>query len=140
MQKEYIEREWLIDCFDTIRQNMIMRQVDKYPAACAFAIKEIKDFPAADVVSKDLYEQIKWERDVALAQLKDCGVSLGEKADVVEVVRCKDCKYSGMHCFGTSKEETLACLEIEEDGFIRFATAVKADDYCSRGAKMDKEE
>ena len=62
-------------------------------------------------------------------------------ADVVEVVRCKDCKYSGMYCFGTSKEETLACLETEEDGFIRFATSVKADDYCSRGErKMDKEE
>lgn len=61
-------------------------------------------------------------------------------ADVVEVVRCKDCKYSGMYCFGTSKEETLACLETEEDGFIRFATSVKADDYCSRGErKMDKE-
>ena len=61
-------------------------------------------------------------------------------ADVAEVVRCKDCKYSGMHCFGTSKEETLACLETEKDGFIRFATSVKADDYCSRGErKMDKE-
>ena len=61
-------------------------------------------------------------------------------ADVVEVVRCKDCKYSGMYCFGTSKEETLACLETEEDGFIRFATSVKADDYCSRGErKMNKE-
>lgn len=61
-------------------------------------------------------------------------------ADVAEVVRCKDCKYSGMYCFGTSKEETLACLETEEDGFIRFATSVKADDYCSRGErKMDKE-
>lgn len=62
-------------------------------------------------------------------------------ADVVEVVRCKDCKHSGMYCFGNSKEETLACLETEEDGFIRFATAVKADDYCSGGErKMDKEE
>lgn len=50
MDKEYIDREWLIEHFDTIRQNMIMRQVDKYPAACVFAIKEIKDFPAADVV------------------------------------------------------------------------------------------
>lgn len=90
--KEYIERGWLIDNFDTIRQNMIMRQVDKYPAACAFAIKEIKDFPAADVVSKELYEQIKWERDVALAQLEEYGVSLGEKADVVEVVRCGNCR------------------------------------------------
>ena len=34
---------------------------------------------------RELYEQIKWERDAALAQLKDYGVSLGEKADVVEV-------------------------------------------------------
>lgn len=47
----------------------------------AFIDKE----PAADVVSKGLYEQIKWERDVALAQLEEYGVSLGEKADVVKM-------------------------------------------------------
>ena len=63
-----------------------------------------------------------------------------QSADVAPVTRCKDCKYSGMYCFGTSKEETLACLETEEDEFIRFATSVKADDYCSRGErKMGKE-
>ena len=49
------------------------------------AKRAVKNTPAADVVSKELYEQIKWERDAALAQLKDYGVSLGEKADVVEV-------------------------------------------------------
>lgn len=47
----------------------------------AFIDKE----PAADVVSKGLYEQIKWERDLALAQLEEYGVSLGEKADVAPV-------------------------------------------------------
>lgn len=62
-------------------------------------VDKIKSIPAADVVSKGLYEQIKWERDVALAQLEEYGVSLGEKADVAEVVRCKDCKwYSELVC------------------------------------------
>lgn len=63
--------------------------------------------PAADVVSKGLYEQIKWERDVALTQLEEYGVSLGEKADVMKVrhgrwvnthsdsefAQCSLCKY-----------------------------------------------
>lgn len=78
--------------------------------------------------------------DVLHRYIKEIDLKDIPAADVVEVVRCKDCKYSGMYCFGTSKEETLACLETEEDGFIRFATSVKADDYCSRGErKMDKE-
>ena len=76
------------------------------PSDCdwmAFIDKE----PAADVVSKGLYEQIKWERDVALAQLEEYGVSLGEKADVMKVrhgrwvnthsdsefAQCSLCKY-----------------------------------------------
>lgn len=55
--------------------------------------------------------------------------------DAVPVVRCKDCKWSGMYCFGTSDYEQLACLEVEEDGFVRFATAVDADDFCSYGER-----
>jgi len=57
--------------------------------------------------------------------------------DVEIVVRCKDCKHSGMYCFGTSKEETLACLEIEEDGFVRFATAVPPDHFCACGERRN---
>ena len=84
-------------------------------------------------------EKISQKHGIPLADLVDTLADI-PAADVAEVVRCKDCKYSGMYCFGTSKEETLACLETEEDGFIRFATSVKADDYCSRGErKMDKE-
>lgn len=56
-------------------------------------------------------------------------------ADVVEVVRCKDCKHSGMYAFGFGDTEELACLDIEEDGFIRFATAVDPDSFCSRGER-----
>ena len=91
------------------------------------------------VNATDAAEKIAEKHGIRIADLCD---TFGDipAADVVEVVRCKDCLYSGMYCFGTSKEETLACLETEEDGFIRFATSVKADDYCSRGErKMDKE-
>lgn len=55
-----------------------------------------------------------------------------------QVVRCKDCKRSGMYTFGCGDREHLACLEIEEDGFVRMATAVDDDDYCSRGERKEK--
>ena len=57
--------------------------------------------------------------------------------DAVPVVRCKDCKYSRMYCFGCSDEPVLACCEIEEDDdgneFIRAASSVEPDGYCSKG-------
>ena len=83
MQKEYITK-------DRARQfvcghcNEVCSEEPCEPSDCdwmAFIDKE----PSADVVSKGLYEQIKWERDVALAQLEEYGVSLGEKADVMKV-------------------------------------------------------
>ena len=52
------------------------------------------------------------------------------------VVRCKDCKHSGMYAFGDgSKGEILACLTIEEDGFVRFATGVDPEHFCSYGER-----
>ena len=59
-------------------------------------------------------------------------------AGVVEVLRCKDCKRSGMYAFGCGEQEHLACLEIEDDGFVQMATAVNDDDYCSRGERKEE--
>lgn len=56
-------------------------------------IRALNDAPAADVVSRATFEQVMWERDVAIQQLKDLGVGFGEKADVAPVVRCKDCRW-----------------------------------------------
>ena len=91
----------------------------------AFIDKE----PAADVVSKGLYEQIKWERDVALAQLEEYGVSLGEKADVAEVVHAKwDDNGRCTNCGGHAP-------------YYSMASTYYASPYCFEcGAKMDKEE
>ena len=110
----------------------------------AFIDKE----PAADVVSKGLYEQIKWERDVALAQLEEYGVSLGEKADVVKVrhgrwVFGKDLPDS----FGSiiKNKYHLYCSECHNQAFNKtvdndpdFDVDTQFCQWC--GAKMDKKE
>ena len=45
---------------------------------------------AVNGTSGDLFEQIKWERDVAIQQLKELGYGFGE-----EIIHCKDCEYWG---------------------------------------------
>ena len=46
-----------------------------------------------------VFPQYKWERDVALKQLEEYGIGFAEKKrDMVEVVRCKDCK--AVECMG----------------------------------------
>ena len=57
----------------------------------AYCIDKIK---AVDAVSRGVHYQVRWERDVAMGQLEEHGISFGCIApDVVKVVRCKDCKY-----------------------------------------------
>lgn len=67
-------------------------------------------------------------------------ISIAPTVDAVEVVRCKDCKFSGMYCFWPSHNPKLACLDIEEDGFVRMATTVNPDGYCSKGERKDNDD
>lgn len=68
-------------------------------------------------------EQIKWERDVAMQQLKEHGIPFGGVADdVVKVVRCKDCKFyydnGGDTCI-TEPDWFCADGEVKNDEQIR---------------------
>lgn len=49
-------------------------------------IQRIKKFPIVDAVSRELFEQYKWERDVAIAQLEELGLSLGQKIEYANVI------------------------------------------------------
>ena len=101
------------------------------PSDCdwmAFIDKE----PAADVVSKGLYEQIKWERDVALTQLEEYGVSLGEKADVMKVRHGRWIEQE-KYTFGVMYDCSICDNRILDNGH--------SWNYCPNcGAKMDLEE
>ena len=72
----------------------------------------IDDEPAAEVVSKGLFDQIKWERDVAIAQLEELGIGFGQKFGC-EYCRYKRTSYRNMWCEIFDKimpEDGYCCL------------------------------
>lgn len=80
----------------------------------------------SNVVSRQLFDQIRWERDMALHQLAEHDIPfLGKAPDVVKVVRCKDCVHYEMN----------VCLKIYSDGAVSANAwqKRKPDDFCSYG-------
>lgn len=59
----------------------------------AVLVSDIEKAPIVDAIPRGVLDQVMWERDTAIEQLNSYGVSFGEKADVVKVVRCGDCRY-----------------------------------------------
>lgn len=50
----------------------------------AVGTHEIDKAPTVDAVSKGLFDQIKWERDIAIGQLREIDCQLGQKMDGVK--------------------------------------------------------
>jgi hypothetical protein len=74
---ELIRRRVLLDEFKWLKSVVNESSKDEVEDA----IQRIKNAPAVDAVSKSLYDQIKWERDIALEQLADLGLFLGQKIE-----------------------------------------------------------
>lgn len=57
-------------------------------------LQMIDNTPTVETVSTSAYKQVAWERDLAIHQLSQYGIELGQAKDedLVRVVRCKDCK------------------------------------------------
>lgn len=113
MDKEYIEREPLI--------HELKDRLCIYPARVRRAIVNA---PAADVVSRDLFKQIKWERDIAMTQLEEHGIAFGMKKEYTDVTKVR-------HGYWIDRSNGWRCSECE-----RYNTHDKP--YCPNcGAKMD---
>lgn len=115
---EYIEREALID-------NLNHFAPEHYNALINMLIEKQ---PAADVVSRVAFEQIMWERDQALHQLEEHGLTLGCKADVVPVVRCGECIHDGLTSCPLCYIEKHTLCFINHD----------ADFYCGKGERRSE--
>ena len=93
--------------------------------AIDMAIEALKAEPNK-AVPLSLADVYKWERDIALSQLEEYGICFGEKKrDMVEVVRCKDCRW-----YQKGKNEVDSwqwCMVKHCD--------VRDDDYCSYGCQ-----
>lgn len=79
---ELIRKRVLLDEFEWLKSVVNESSKDEVEDA----IQRIKNAPAVDAVSKSLYDQIKWERDIALSQLEEIGLSLGQIVDDANVV------------------------------------------------------
>lgn len=87
---EYIDRDKILfelfEAYDSIDPRFLRGRAIR--EAIALIKKEINTMPTADVIPKGAYDQVLWERDIAVRQLReDYGVDLGEKkhADVAPV-------------------------------------------------------
>lgn len=87
----YIDRQKLEAHFDPCISGKTAYTADE-------VLYTIQVFPAADVVSKDVYDQIKWERDIAIETLREHGLELGERADVQSVVHAHWRRLSDTWC------------------------------------------
>lgn len=52
--------------------------------ALEYIIKSLEQEPCEDAVSRGVFEQVRWERDVAIEQLKELGYELGQKIEPCE--------------------------------------------------------
>lgn len=77
-------------------------------------------------------EQIQWERDISIEQLREYGVGFGEKKkDLVEVVRCKDC-IKGFQRNPNAKLNLYHC--------DKWKTIMRNCDFCSFGERRYNDE
>ena len=156
----------LIDA-DALVNSYDVRKVTEYDeSGCgidykAVPVKAIEAAPTIDAVSPGVLEQVRWERDTAIAQLEELGIGFGQKKpDMVEVVRCEDCIYwKPRHIKLNDGSEraylpgevyvditvginvTSQCMVDEYEGYgCDKSVFRRKNDFCSRGMrKMDAE-
>lgn len=85
-------------------------------------VQTIKTIPSAepsgDVVSRGVFEQVMWERDVAIEQLKDLGYGLGKKPKTGHWIEggyddyklvCSECGYPRYEYYEKPKAKYCEC-------------------------------
>jgi hypothetical protein len=94
-------------------------------------IREALDMAIEAIRHDVIFEQIKWERDVAIAQLEEYDIPFGMKKDedIVKVARCRDCCYQ-VHCYQTVSHTKT------HDGFKEYWS--EPIDFCSRGERKEE--
>lgn len=75
--EELINRSALLAEFEWLKSVVNESSKDEVEET----IQRIRNAPTINAVSKGLFDQVRWERDVALEQLADLGLGLGQKIE-----------------------------------------------------------
>ena len=74
----YVKLKDVLHIVDTVSSDEGIRR------KCKAIRKRLKELLTEDVVSRKVFEQVKWERDTAIQTLQEHGISLGEKKEGAE--------------------------------------------------------
>lgn len=103
------------------------------------ALHAIEKQPTVDAVPVKVVEQFKWERDTAIQQLEEHGIPFCGKADVVAIVRCKDCKW-----WDKKDDAPYGYCMAMKHGFVSSHWEIgiyrtyKGDFYCADGERREE--
>lgn len=100
-----------------------------YDEAFRMAIEALQSEPNK-AVPPSLADVYKWERDIALSQLEEYGIGFAEKKrdDLLEVVRCRDCKWW---------KDNIGYYSVSFCPWDEDIGVPDADDYCSYGERRE---
>lgn len=111
---DYISREAVAKM---LRYCVALEERDSKPTKAVDILMEFYRIPAADVVEKEKYDRLLENALIVSASLQE-----HQKADVVEVVRCRECVFFD----GTKPgQPNILCFQMHEN------------DYCSYGERKD---
>lgn len=90
-------------------EKSLENSCDTDSMTCAFVefLAYVDDTPTLDVVPRSVYEQIKWERDIAMQQLEENGIAFGAKLKVGKWVYDHWCEFKCSECGYFSKSEPI---------------------------------
>jgi hypothetical protein len=117
VNNDLISRSALLEQWKKKLSKMSKSNDGAAPIDFRVVVDALENAPAVDAVSCPMFEQIKWERDCAMQQLKDHGIPFGGNApDVVKVVRCCECIYRD----GTPGQPNIMCYQMHDDDFCSY--------------------
>lgn len=109
MENDLISRSALLEGAMAERYEFLREKngnYDHYTDGFEDAMLYVEDAPAVDAVSRSVFEQVQWERDVAMQQLKDHDIPFGGTApDVVKVLLCAFCAKFDTSGYDNSNED-----------------------------------
>lgn len=105
-----------------------------YTDTIADFVKERNEAIDMAIEALAVYPQFKWERDTAISQLEEYGIGFAEKKrDLVEVVRCKDCK----HCEVLNTKDFYAICNRLDILFEPFEDDTRTH-FCAWGERSEE--
>lgn len=111
--EDAISRQAVLDIAKSSRSNWIDNSV---------LFKRVNELPSVnpqkssgDMVSREVFEQVKWERDVAIEQLKELGYGLGEKPKTIQEKQAESEKYEKAYDDGYKTGYAQARFDYEQE-------------------------